>query len=118
MHIRPRVGIGIEPFFVRSAVHAALARDSRIDAFLLPADPNAQLQARDVDADALVMSHATSRTGLPVLVLFPDGSVEAFFGAAWRRAQTTGIPELADLIVEEVERAQARRRHPAMARPA
>jgi hypothetical protein len=113
MNIRPRVGIGVDPFFVRSAVHAALSQDSRIEAFMLPRTPNARFQASEVDADALVMSNPTSRTGLPVLVLFPDGSVEAFFGPVWRRVETTGIPELADLIVEEIERAAARRRHPA-----
>lgn len=111
--IKPRVGIGVEPYFVRSAVHAALARDPRIDAFMLRPGPDAKAEAERVDADALVMSHPTSRTGLPVLVLFPDGSVDAFFGPAWRRVETEGVPALADLIVEEVERAKARRRHPA-----
>jgi (2Fe-2S) ferredoxin len=114
MSNRPRVAIGVDPFFVRSAVHRALSEDPRIDAFLLPRTPNARLQARHVEADAIVTSHPTSREGLPVLVVYPDGSVEASHGTSWRRVETTGIPQLADLIVEEVGRARARRRHPAL----
>lgn len=112
MQTRPRVAVAVEPYFARSAIHAALAADPRVEAVLLPRDPDVRLQADTADVDALIVSHDVVRSDAVVARLSPSGSVEVQSGAMVRRLDYEGLARLVDVVLSYL----ARRRHPSSVR--
>jgi hypothetical protein len=105
MDIRPRIGIGVDPYMAASAIHAALSRDPRLEAILLPRARD----ARTADVDAVIVSRHVLRPDTLVVQLSPSGSVDVLSGSKWRSVVYTGMEHLADLVLSQL----ARRRHPA-----
>lgn len=114
METRPRVGIGVDPFMAASAIHAALSRDSRVEAILLPSGRAGRIQARTADLDAVIVSRQVLRPDALVVQLSPSGSVEILAGSTWRSVVYTGMENLVDLMLTQL----ARRRHPSTPRGA
>ncbi len=69
---RVTVGVAVDPFLFRSALHAALVADGRFDAHLCPLGDDAVLHARGCQAQMLIVSRRRVADGLCVVVLSSD----------------------------------------------
>ena len=103
----------MEPYLLRSAMHAALSRDPRIDAVLMPQEPDVRLQARHADVDALIVSHRVVRSDAVVIHVSAAGTVAVLSGPTISQLPYEGIESLADLALDARGRDAARLRHPA-----
>lgn len=112
MQERTRIGILVEPFLARTAIHAALSGDERVDVVLFPEGALGQLQARTAEVDALIVSHDVIRPDLVVARLSPAGSVHVLTGDIARDYAYTDLPGLVDLVLSHLARA----RHPSTVR--
>ena len=110
---RPRIGVGLEPFMARSAIHAALSRDDRVESVLFPPTPDVRLQAQTAEVDVVLVSHQTIRADALVVVLSPAGVVDVLSKGQWRSYPYEGLEALVDLTLSLL----ARRRHPSAIRP-
>lgn len=68
---RPRtaVGVGVDQFLYRSAMHAALAADGRFDAHLCPLGEDAVAHARECGARMLIASRPVCAPDLCVVTV-------------------------------------------------
>jgi hypothetical protein len=109
MAIRPRIGVGVQPYMARSALHAAFEADGRVESILLPEVPDVRLQTWTTDVDVLVVSSLLVRPDVLVVVASPDGSLELVAGSAVKQQTFGGVSHLVDTVLEAVD---SRRRHP------
>ena len=97
---RMRVAVGVDPYVLRTAVHAVLALDSRFDAILLPDTDDLASEAEAADAALLLVSRPIEGSKMRVAWLSEGLRVlevtEA--GDRLRTIPFEGLPALAELL--------------------
>ncbi len=95
-----RVLVAVEPYLLRSAVYAALSRDDRFDAVLVPQQGRVA-DCADV-AGVVLVSEPVDIPGASVVIL---GAVEPTVqlggtGGTGKSSSYSGLAELADLLAK------------------
>lgn len=94
-----RVGLGVEPFVLRSAMHACLERDPRLDVVLLPqgCDPTDDTVGSDLSASLAALPDA-----VVVAVQSCPPGVELSVAGVRRTIPYQGMDRLAEVLVHEL----------------
>ncbi len=97
---RMRVAVGVDPYVLRTAVHAVLALDSRFDAILLPDTDDLMSEAEAADAVLLLVSRPVEGSKVRVARLSEGLQVleVAEAGDRLRTIPFEGLPSLAELL--------------------
>lgn len=96
---RVHVGLGVEPFVLRSAMHACLERDPRLDLVLLPP---ACAPTDDTVGSAMTSSLAALPDAVVVAVQDCPPGVELSVAGARRTIPYQGMDRLAEVLVHEL----------------
>ena len=97
---RMRVEVGVDPYVLRTAVHAVLSLDSRFDAILLPDTDDLAREAEAADAVLLLVSRPVEGSKVRVARLSESFQTLEVTEAGSRLGTIPfeGLPSLAELL--------------------
>lgn len=102
LRTRVTVVVAVDPFLVRSALHAALVADSRLDARLCPLGEDALSLTLASGAQMVVVSRPLAASELCVVLLSPvDQTARITYGTWCQRLDYDDMASLCDLLGQQ-----------------
>jgi hypothetical protein len=99
-----RVTVAVDPFLLRSSLHAALESDSRFDAYLCPVDEEPVACAEESDSQVLVVSQPVKTTNRCVVLLsHPGDNVALSYGNVCQQLTYGGMAAFRDELAASAE---------------